>query len=294
MSTVRTMSSTSVRPYIALMKLRVVELLLVTTLPALFLASHGVPGLKITIATLIGGTLAAGASNAYNMVIEVESDRLMARTSKRPLVNGDLTKTAAMIFASAITVISLAIFYIFTTFWATVLTALAIAFYVFFYTMGLKRRTSQNIVWGGIAGCMPVLIGWAAVTNSLSLTAWLFFALIFFWTPPHFWALAIKYKDDYAAAGIPMLPVVATLKNVQMQMLLHTTGMFLTSLAVVQSAHLPWWTAAITFILALGFGTTLTKINSPDSEKSVAKLFHWSITYLSAYSVLLVAGVLLS
>jgi len=288
------MPSTLVRPYIALMKLRVVELLLVTTLPALFLASHGVPGLKITIATLIGGTLAAGASNAYNMVIEVESDRLMARTSKRPLVNGDITKTAAMIFASAITVISLAIFYIFTTFWATVLTALAIAFYVFFYTMGLKRRTSQNIVWGGIAGCMPVLIGWAAVTNSLSLTAWLFFALIFFWTPPHFWALAIKYKDDYAAAGIPMLPVVATLKNVQMQMLLHTTGMFLTSLAVVQSAHLPWWTAAITFILALGFGTTLTKINSPDSEKSAAKLFHWSITYLSAYSVLLVAGVLLS
>jgi len=276
------------------MKLRVVELLLVTTLPALFLASHGVPGLKITIATLIGGTLAAGASNAYNMVIEVESDRLMARTSKRPLVNGDITKTAAMIFASAITVISLAIFYIFTTFWATVLTALAIAFYVFFYTMGLKRRTSQNIVWGGIAGCMPVLIGWAAVTNSLSLTAWLFFALIFFWTPPHFWALAIKYKDDYAAAGIPMLPVVATLKNVQMQMLLHTTGMFLTSLAVVQSAHLPWWTAAVTFILALGFGTTLTKINSPESEKSAAKLFHWSITYLSAYSVLLVAGVLLS
>lgn len=294
MSTVRTMSSTSVRPYIALMKLRVVELLLVTTLPALFLASHGVPGLKITIATLIGGTLAAGASNAYNMVIEVESDRLMTRTSKRPLVNGDITKTAAMIFASAITVISLSIFYIFTTFWATVLTALAIAFYVFFYTMGLKRRTSQNIVWGGIAGCMPVLIGWAAVTNSLSLTAWLFFALIFFWTPSHFWALAIKYKDDYAAAGIPMLPVVATLKNVQMQMLLHTTGMFLTSLAVVQSAHLPWWTAAITFILALGFGTTLTKINSPDSEKSAAKLFHWSITYLSAYSVLLVAGVLLS
>jgi len=294
MSRVLTMPSTLVRPYIALMKLRVVELLLVTTLPALFLASHGVPGFKITIATLIGGTLAAGASNAYNMVIEVESDRLMARTSKRPLVNGDLTKTAAMIFASAITVISLAIFYIFTTFWATVLTALAIAFYVFFYTMGLKRRTSQNIVWGGIAGCMPVLIGWAAVTNSLSLTAWLFFALIFFWTPPHFWALAIKYKDDYAAAGIPMLPVVATLKNVQMQMLLHTTGMFLTSLAVVQSAHLPWWTAAITFILALGFGTTLTKINSPDSEKSAAKLFHWSITYLSAYSVLLVAGVLLS
>jgi heme o synthase len=287
------MAATLIRPYVALMKLRVVELLLVTTLPALFLAAGGVPGLKVTIATLIGGTLAAGASNAYNMVIEVESDRLMARTNKRPLVNGDLTKSAAMVFATVISVISLAIFYFFTTVLATALTALAIAFYVIFYTMGLKRRTSQNIVWGGIAGCMPVLIGWAAITNSLSLTAWLFFFLIFFWTPPHFWALAIKYKDDYAAAGIPMLPVVATLRNVQMQMLLHTTGMFLTSLAVVQSAHLPWWTAAITFILALGFGTTLTKINSPESEKSAAKLFHWSITYLSAYSVLLVAGVLL-
>jgi len=287
------MQTTLVRPYIALMKLRVVELLLVTTLPALFLAARGVPGLKVTVATLIGGTLAAGASNAYNMVIEVESDRLMARTSKRPLVNGDMTKSAAMIFASAITILSLAIFYIFTTVLATILTALAIAFYVFFYTMGLKRRTSQNIVWGGIAGCMPVLIGWAAVTNSLSITAWLFFALIFFWTPPHFWALAIKYKDDYAAAGIPMLPVVATLRNVQMQMLFHTTGMFLTSLAVVQSAHLPWWTAAITFILALGFGTSLTKINSSEAERSAAKLFHWSITYLSAYSLLLVAGVLL-
>jgi len=287
------MPATLIRPYVALMKLRVVELLLVTTLPALFLAAGGVPGLKVTIATLLGGTLAAGASNAYNMVIEVESDRLMARTKKRPLVNGDITKNAAMIFATAISVISLAIFYLYTTVLATILTALAIAFYVVFYTMGLKRRTSQNIVWGGIAGCMPVLIGWAAITNSLSLTPWLFFFLIFFWTPPHFWALAIKYKDDYAAAGIPMLPVVATLRNVQMQMLLHTTGMFLTSLAVVQSAHLPWWTAAITFILALGFGTTLTKINSPESERSAAKLFHWSITYLSAYSVLLVAGVLL-
>jgi protoheme IX farnesyltransferase len=228
------------------------------------------------------------------MVIEVESDRLMARTSKRPLVSGDITKTAAMIFATAITVLSLVIFYLYTTVLATVLTALAIAFYVIFYTMGLKRRTSQNIVWGGIAGCMPVLIGWAAVTNSLSLTAWLFFALIFFWTPPHFWALAIKYKDDYAAAGIPMLPVVATLRNVQMQMLFHTTGMFITSLAVVQSAHLPWWSAAITLILAIGFGTTLTKINGPDSERSASKLFHWSITYLSAYSVLLVVGVLLA
>ncbi len=157
------------------MKLRVVELLLVTTLPALFLAAKATPSWKITIATLIGGTLAAGASNAYNMIIEVDSDRLMARTAKRPIVNGDVSESQAFIFASALTIVSLLIFSIFTTVLATILTAAAIVFYVFGYTIGLKRRTSQNIVWGGVAGCMPVLIGWAAITNSLSLTAWLFF-----------------------------------------------------------------------------------------------------------------------
>ena len=161
------------------MKLRVVELLLVTTLPALFLAVRGVPSFKITVATLIGGTLAAGASNAFNMIIEVDSDRLMARTAKRPIVSGAVSETQAFVFASMLTVVSLVIFSYFTTVWATVLTAAAIVFYVFGYTIGLKRRTSQNIVWGGIAGCMPVLIGWAAITNSLSLTAWLFFLLIF-------------------------------------------------------------------------------------------------------------------
>ena len=199
------------------MKLRVVELLLVTTLPALFLAAKGVPSLKITIATLIGGTLAAGASNAFNMIIEVDSDRLMARTAKRPIVNGDVSVTNAFYFAAALTVISLSIFSIFTNVLATVLTGAAIVIYVFGYTIVLKRRTDQNIVWGGIAGCMPVLIGWAAVANTLNLTAWLFFLVVFFWTPPHFWALAIKYKDDYSAAGIPMLPVVAPLTSVRNQ-----------------------------------------------------------------------------
>ncbi len=277
-----------VRPYIALMKLRVVELLLVTTLPALFLASGGVPPLGITIATLLGGTLAAGASNAFNMIIEVDSDRLMERTAKRPIVSGAVSETQAFIFASALTVISLLVFSIFTTLWATVLTAAAIIFYVFGYTIGLKRRTSQNIVWGGIAGCMPVLIGWAAVTNSLSLTAWLFFLVIFFWTPPHFWALAIKYKDDYAAAGIPMLPVVATIKSVEKQMWFHTIGMFITSLGVNWSAGLPWWCWVITIAIALGFGLELLKINGPDSNKAAARLFQWSITYLSVFSLLLV------
>jgi len=274
------------------MKLRVVELLLVTTLPALFLAAKGVPPLGLTIATLIGGTLAAGASNAFNMIIEVDSDRLMERTAKRPIVSGAVSETQAFIFASALTVISLLIFSIYTTLWATVLTAAAIVFYVFGYTIGLKRRTSQNIVWGGIAGCMPVLIGWAAVTNSLSLTAWLFFLVIFFWTPPHFWALAIKYKDDYAAAGIPMLPVVATIKSVEKQMWFHTIGMVITSLGVNWSANLPWWCWVITVAIALGFGLELLKIDGPDSNRAAAKLFQWSITYLSVFSLLLVIAAL--
>ena len=274
------------------MKLRVVELLLVTTLPALFLAAKGVPPLGLTIATLIGGTLAAGASNAFNMIIEVDSDRLMERTAKRPIVSGAVSETQAFIFASALTIISLLIFSIFTTLWATILTAAAIIFYVFGYTIGLKRRTSQNIVWGGIAGCMPVLIGWAAVTNSLSLTAWLFFLVNFFWTPPHFWALAIKYKDDYAAAGIPMLPVVATIKSVEKQMWFHTIGMVITSLGVNWSANLPWWCWVITIAIALGFGLELLKIDGPDSNKAAARLFQWSITYLSVFSLLLVIAAL--
>lgn len=286
------MRNLKISPYIALMKLRVVELLLVTTLPALFLAAKGVPPLGLTIATLIGGTLAAGASNAFNMIIEVDSDRLMERTSKRPIVSGAVSETQAFVFASALTIISLVIFSVFTTLWATVLTAAAIVFYVFGYTIGLKRRTSQNIVWGGIAGCMPVLIGWAAVTNSLSLTAWLFFLVIFFWTPPHFWALAIKYKDDYAAAGIPMLPVVASIKSVEKQMWFHTIGMVITSLGVNWSANLPWWCWVITVAISLGFGLELLKIDGPDSNKAAAKLFQWSITYLSVFSLLLVIAAL--
>ena len=284
----------------ALMKLRVVELLLVTTLPALFMATyaqnhaHHFPPLGVTIATLIGGTLAAGASNAFNMVIEVESDRLMKRTSNRPIVSGEITEQQAIAFSLVITILSLLIFLIFTTVLATFLTFLAIFFYVVGYTIWLKRRTSQNIVWGGIAGCMPVLIGWAAITNSLSLTAGLFFILIFFWTPPHFWALAIKYKEDYSAAGIPMLPVVASIKSVQKQMWFHTIFMVIFSFLVLFSAHLPWWSYLITALLTLGFITQLTKISGRNSERSALKLFHWSITYLSVYSLMLVIGTILA
>ena len=186
-------SDLRIRGYLDLMKLRVVELLLVTTLPALVLAQNGIPSVGLSIATILGGTLAAGSANAFNMVIESETDKLMKRTAQRPIATGVISRREATIFATVVGLVSLLIFWRFTTPLATWLTLIAIVFYVVIYTMALKRRTAQNIVWGGIAGCMPVLIGWAAVTNDLSNVAWAFFFVIFFWTPPHFWALAIKY-----------------------------------------------------------------------------------------------------
>ncbi len=275
------------------MKLRVVELLLVTTLPALFLASDGVPNIGVTFWSLFGGTLAAGGANAFNMVIEVKSDQLMKRTSQRPIATGVISRNAGLVFASIISLLSLIIFYIFTTPLATLLTALAIIFYVFGYTIALKKHTSQNIVWGGIAGCMPVLIGQAAITNSLTLTSWLFFLLIFFWTPPHFWALAIRYKDDYEAAGIPMLPVVAPIKSVINQMWFHSLAMVVVSLLVIESAKLPIWLAVITLLLIIGWKRQLIKLTKQPSEVNAGKLFQASIIFLSIYSFLLVLGVLL-
>ena len=279
--------------YISLMKLRVVELLLVTTLPALFLASDGVPNIGVTFWSLFGGTLAAGGANAFNMVIEVESDQLMKRTSQRPIATGVISRNAGLVFAAIISLLSLIIFYIFTTPLATSLTALAIIFYVFGYTIALKKHTSQNIVWGGIAGCMPVLIGQAAVTNSLTLTSWLFFLLIFFWTPPHFWALAVRYKDDYEAAGIPMLPVVAPIKSVINQMWFHSLAMVVVSLLVMYSAKLPIWLSVITLLLIVGWKRQLIKLTKQPTEVNAGKLFQASIVFLSIYSFLLVLGVLL-
>ena len=281
------------KKYISLMKLRVVELLLVTTLPALFLASEGVPDLSITFWSLLGGTFAAGGANAYNMIIEAKSDLLMKRTANRPIATGEISRNNGLLFATLISLISLAIFYIFTTPLATLLTFLAITFYVFGYTIALKKHTSQNIVWGGIAGCMPVLIGQAAVTNSLTATSWLFFLLIFFWTPPHFWALAVRYKDEYKAAGIPMLPVVAPIKSVINQMWFHSLAMVLVSLLVIWSAKLPIWLSVITLILIAGWKRQLIKLTREPSEVNAGKLFQASIVFLSIYSFLLVIGVLL-
>jgi len=285
-----------VRAYVDLMKLRVVELLIITTLPAMVLAQRGLPDFGLVAATLIGGTLAAGASNAFNMVIEAETDKLMARTSKRPLVLGTVSKRNATIFASLLTILSLAIFEILTTHLATLLTALAIFYYVVIYTIILKPNTSQNIVWGGAAGCMPVLIGWAAVTGSLTLVPVAFFFVVFFWTPPHFWALAIKYKDDYSAAGIPMLPSVSSQSNVISQMWFHTIAMVVSSAAMIQLAGLPIWAFCANVLLGAVFTFQLfaLKENSENYNKVAAGIFHWSITYLSLFSMLLVVAQLLS
>jgi len=281
------------RNYLGLMKLRVVELLLVTTVPALFIASEGIPSISVTFWSLLGGTLAAGGANAFNIVIEADSDRLMKRTANRPIATGQISKKNGLIFSSLISILSLLIFYVFTTTLATILTAIAIIFYVLIYTITLKRNTSQNIVWGGIAGCMPVLIGQAAVTNSLTVTSWLFFLVIFFWTPPHFWALAVRYKDDYAAAGIPMLPVVAPMKSVIRQMWFHSIAMSITSVALIINANMSPIILIASIILILAWNLQLVNLTKSPTEPNASKLFQASIVFLSIYSFLIVAGVLL-
>ena len=284
------------RAYVELMKLRVVELLIITTIPAMVLAARGLPSLELVLATLIGGTLAAGSANAFNMVIEAKTDKLMARTSKRPLVTGSIGKNQALVFASIIGALSLVIFQYYTTPLATLLNALAIFYYVVIYTIILKPNTSQNIVWGGAAGCMPVLIGWAAVTGSLTWVPVAFFMVVFFWTPPHFWALAIKYRSDYSAAGIPMLPSVSSQSSVISQMWFHTIAMVIASTALIQLAKLPVWVLCATVLLGAIFTFQLfaLKENSDTYDKVAAGIFHWSITYLSLFSVLLVIAQLLS
>ena len=277
------------------MKLRVVELLIISTIPAMILAEKGVPSFGLLIATLIGGTLAAGSANAFNMVLESDLDKLMERTSARPLVTGALSKVHATIFATLIGTLSLTIFWIYTEPLATILTAVAIAFYVIVYTMALKRNTSQNIIWGGAAGCMPVFIGWAAVTNSLSWAAVTFFFVIFFWTPPHFWSLAIKYKDDYEAAKVPMLPVIAARNIVVRNMWFHTVAMIISSVALIYLTDLQWWAMVATVALGLVFALQLVQLkeNSENYNAVALKIFHWSITYLTLFSALLVIAQLL-
>lgn len=274
-----------VKAYVSLTKPRIIELLLITTLPTMVLAADGWPGLWLMAATLIGGTLSAGSANAFNSYLDRDIDAVMKRTQGRPLVTGAVKPRAGILFAWVLAVVSTAWFYwIVKSPLATVLSVVAILLYTVGYTMLLKRRTSQNIVWGGAAGCMPVLIGWAAVTESLSWTPVVLFLIIFFWTPPHYWPLALKFKKDYEHAGVPMLPVVAAPVKVAKQMIAYAAAMVVVSLVLVPLASMSW----IYAVLALAFGVwfvggcySLYKRTVDGSKLRSMRLFRDSIMYLS-------------
>ena len=236
--------------YLALTKPRVVELLLVTTIPAMLLASRGSVDLVLILNTLFGGMLAAGGANTLNCVADADIDKVMTRTAGRPLARAAVPRSHALVFGLALSVASFFWLWWTTNLLSAHLAAATIAFYVLVYTLLLKRRTSQNVVWGGAAGCMPVMIGWSAVTDTIGWQALAMFAVIFFWTPPHTWALAMKYKEDYRAAGVPMLPVVATERQVTNQIVIYTWLTVAASLALVPAAG---WLYAVVAVLAGGW-----------------------------------------
>ncbi len=289
--------------YVALTKPRIIELLLATTLPALFLASGGWPDLWVAIATLLGGAMAAGGANVLNNVLDRDIDSVMPRTHGRSLVTGDISVVSATSLGVALSVISVAWFAAFTTPLASVLAAAAIVSYVVGYTMILKRRTSSNIVWGGIAGCFPVLIGWAAVTGSLSWTAVIFFVLIFFWTPAHYWPLAVSLRDDYEKAGVPMLPVVARPIAVVNKVIAYTVATLTASLALYFIAGLGLTYLAGAIILGAWFSWAVWRLRrvvvaNPEIEylgltPSAMKVFHVSIAYLAGLSLVICLDVVI-
>ncbi|MEW1953672.1 heme o synthase [Terrabacter sp. NPDC080008] len=273
--------------YVSLMKPRIIELLLITTIPVMFLAEQGVPNLWLVVATVLGGTLSAGAANTLNCYIDRDIDAVMHRTSRRPLVTGTITPRGALVFGVALAVASTLWLGLLVNWLSAGLALAALLFYVLGYTLVLKRRTSQNIVWGGAAGCMPVLIGWSAVTNSLSWSAFILFLVIFFWTPPHYWPLSMRYKDDYANAHVPMLPVVERFVVVAKQVVAYSWAMVLTSLALIPVQHVGWvYTVAalVSGALFLGEAHRLLGRARAGAAEDVLKpmrLFHFSITYLT-------------
>ncbi len=275
--------------YLGLTKPRIIELLLVTTVPTMFLAAGGFPPLWTMAATLIGGALAAGGANTLNSYIDRDIDAKMVRTGHRPLVTGDVSPRAALVFGLGLSGSSVAWLALTTNVLSALLAAGAIFFYVVIYTLGLKRRTPQNIVWGGAAGCFPVLIGWAAVTNSLSWAPWVMFAIIFFWTPPHYWPLSLRFKDDYAAAGVPMLPVVASKTRVGWEILIYSWIMVAASLVLIPVAPMGWTYSVVAVTLgvlwlyeahALMHRIRKAAQGGPADVKPM-RLFHGSISYLA-------------
>ncbi|HEY3735930.1 MAG TPA: heme o synthase [Jatrophihabitans sp.] len=274
--------------YVALTKPRIIELLLVTTLPAMVLAAKGLPDWLTVVATMLGGTLAAGSANALNCYLDRDIDAEMRRTRTRPLARHEVSPVGALVFGVVLGIISVVAIGIATNWLAGLLTLAAIAFYVLIYTMLLKRRTSQNIVWGGAAGCMPVLIGWAAVTDTLAWAPVVLFAVVFFWTPPHTWALATRYREDYANAGVPMLPVVATPRRVARDIVIYTW--------LTVAASLLLWPLATDWLYGILAGAAgaalligahrLYVLTLRDSRDATAKarpmeFFHLSNSYLA-------------
>ncbi len=284
--------------YVALTKPRIIELLLVTTVPTMLLAEGGVPSLSLVAATLAGGALAAGSANTLNCYLDRDIDQVMHRTERRPLATGAASPLEALVLGTVLGVVAV-VWLALTTGWLPAVLALAaIVFYVGVYTLALKRRTPQNIVWGGAAGCMPVLIGWSAVTGSLAWTPAVLFAVIFFWTPPHYWPLSMRFRDDYAAAGVPMLPVVAGNVTVGRQIVAYSWVMVATSLVLWPVAGTTPFYGVAAAVLGLAFlleaHRLLRRANlvaaaaaaghvvpGPSVEAGAMRLFHGSITYLT-------------
>ncbi len=288
----------TVGAYVALTKPRVIELLLVTTVPTMVLAAGGIPAWRLVVATLVGGALAAASANVLNCWFDRDIDAVMHRTRRRATATGLIGPGATVAFAAVLGVVALVLLWFAVNPISAVFAGGAIAIYVVGYTMVLKRRTSQNIVWGGAAGCMPVLIGWSAVTGGISWSALLLFGVVFFWTPPHYWPLSMKFRTDYAAAGVPMLPVVARDAQVAAQMVGYAFAMIACSLLLVPVAGMTWVYAAVAGALGVWFlGSCLSLLRQardPEHHKVRAmRVFHHSITYLTLLSVAVVVDVFL-
>ena len=267
--------------YVALTKPRIIELLLVTTVPTMFVAEQGVPSVWLMVATVLGGTFAAAGANATNMVVDADIDALMDRTKNRPLVTGVVSPRNALVFAITLEVVAFTWLVAFVNLLSAVLAVSATLFYVFVYTLWLKRTSTQNIVIGGAAGAVPVLVGWSAVTNSLGWAPIVLFLVIFYWTPPHFWALAIRYRDDYAKAEVPMLPVVASLETTARRILFYTVILVALTLVFAPVAGM----GAIYLASALALGAVFTalalSLKRDPAEGTAMRLFTYSITYIT-------------
>ena len=271
----------SIAGFVALTKPRIIELLLITTVPTMFVAARQLPSACLVALTLLGGTLAAGGANALNMVCDRDVDALMVRTRRRPLVTGVMSPRAAAVFAVSLEVASFVLFWTTVNFLSAVLAVSAAAFYVGVYTMWLKRRSPHNIVIGGAAGAVPVLVGWSAVTGRLGLAPLVLFGVVFLWTPPHFWALALRYREDYRAAGIPMLPAVADPRLVVRQIVAYTGALWGLSALLAPVAHLGPAFFAVTVVLGGAFFGQAWALRAGVSPKRAMKLFSFSISYLA-------------